>query len=266
MTCNREPKKWHGMVLDTGQRACSYANLAKELNISVREVRTAINHLKSTHDVTQEATRGTTQEATQEATQKLIPKCSVFTITNWKKYQGRDTGSDTGSDTGNDTRCDTPSDKSATNQRQISDKSATTIQDIENKRSRDINTTASTNLSTLWKRLCPSLPEILEMTEERKRKGKILNSFLKENEIGWDTFLRRIEASDLLTGRAGNWNGCDFDWVLDHYVKIVEGKYDNRITKPKPKGSISAPPSYSVSEYDDNGSWIDNIDFEEETE
>jgi hypothetical protein len=42
-------------------------------------------------------------------------------------------------------------------------------------------------------------------------------------------FFKRVEASDFLTGRTGNFHGCGFDWVIQpaNRQKIIEGNYDN---------------------------------------
>lgn len=41
--------------------------------------------------------------------------------------------------------------------------------------------------------------------------------------------MRKIQASDFLTGKIKNWK-ADFDWIIkeDHAVSIFEGKYDNK--------------------------------------
>ena len=71
LTANYEPKKWCGVIVGRGQRVFSYGKLAIELNMSVQSVRTSINHLKSTGEVTCKATR----------------EYSVVTVNNYDSYQ-----------------------------------------------------------------------------------------------------------------------------------------------------------------------------------
>lgn len=60
LTVNYEDKRWRGMVIRRGQRVCSRDTLAKETKLSVRSVRTALEHLKSTGEVTsQKSPQGT---------------------------------------------------------------------------------------------------------------------------------------------------------------------------------------------------------------
>ncbi len=49
---------------------------------------------------------------------------------------------------------------------------------------------------------------------------------------------RKAEASDYLTGKINNWR-ADLDWILkdDNPLKILEGKYDNRVKCGKQRKS-----------------------------
>jgi AraC-like DNA-binding protein len=67
LTANYEPKKWRGITVERGQRVYSLSKIAEELHMSVRNVRTAINHLISTGEVTKQIT----------------PQYSIITINNY---------------------------------------------------------------------------------------------------------------------------------------------------------------------------------------
>jgi biotin operon repressor len=71
LTANWEPKKWHGITIERGQRVYSRSKLAAELKMSEQSVRTAINHLISTGEVTNDSTR----------------EYSIVTIKNYELYQ-----------------------------------------------------------------------------------------------------------------------------------------------------------------------------------
>lgn len=86
---------------------------------------------------------------------------------------------------------------------------------------------------------CPSLPKpnaATKWTDGRKKA-------VRDKKISVEEFteiFKRIEKSDFLTGRTGNWHGCSLDWVLKpaNWQKINEGNYDNRPSGPgKPPGS-----------------------------
>lgn len=71
LTVNYEDKKWQGKVIKRGQRVCSYSVLSKELKLSVRSIRTSLNKLKMTGEVTSETTS----------------KYSLISIVNYDLYQ-----------------------------------------------------------------------------------------------------------------------------------------------------------------------------------
>lgn len=66
---------WQGRVIQRGQLVTSYTSLAESLGFTVQQVRTAINKLKSTGEITSESTN----------------KFTVITVVNWEIYQSCDT-------------------------------------------------------------------------------------------------------------------------------------------------------------------------------
>lgn len=88
LKANHEPTKWKGITVERGQTVTGRLALSKELGISERSVRTALNHLKSTNELTIKATN----------------KYSLVTIVNYAKYQDRPCQSDQQSDQQPDTQ------------------------------------------------------------------------------------------------------------------------------------------------------------------
>jgi uncharacterized protein YeaO (DUF488 family) len=93
LTANYEPKTWHGILIERGQRLCSIATLSAETNLSSRTVRTCIERLISTGEVTKQTS----------------PQHTIITINNYDAYQS------TTSETTNDRQV---TDKPPTNDRQ----------------------------------------------------------------------------------------------------------------------------------------------------
>lgn len=52
LTVNYEPQRWQGIAVERGQRVASMAKLADETGLTVKQVRTALEHLKRTGEVT----------------------------------------------------------------------------------------------------------------------------------------------------------------------------------------------------------------------
>lgn len=96
LRANWKDGNFQGQKIERGSYVSSIAKLALETNLSEREVRTAIKHLKSTGEVTSKSTN----------------KYTVFTVNNYNLYQPSDRQND----------------KQVTNSRQADDKQVTTIE------------------------------------------------------------------------------------------------------------------------------------------
>ena len=95
--------------------------------------------------------------------------------------------------------------------------------------------------------ICRSLPKVRDITEPRK---KAIRWCVKQVEEagGFRALFERVEASDFLTGRNGNWSGCGFDWIWKpaNLTKILEGNYDNRPSAGKGAGASKAASDSSL--------------------
>lgn len=71
LSANHQTTKWRGHTIEAGQLLTGRIKLAQETGLSERNVRTALEKLKST----------------KEVTSRNYNKYSIITITNWKVYQ-----------------------------------------------------------------------------------------------------------------------------------------------------------------------------------
>ena len=78
LKANWKDGKWQGKDIPRGSFVSSLPRLSEETALTMREIRTAISHLKSTGEVTV----------------KTYSKYSVFTIKNYDSYQANDTQND----------------------------------------------------------------------------------------------------------------------------------------------------------------------------
>lgn len=88
LQANWEDRRWHGQLFERGSFPTSIRKLAKETGLTVRQARTCLEHLISTHEIT--------QESTQSGTKIIVNK--------WEEYQCSDGLSDTQNDKQSDTR------------------------------------------------------------------------------------------------------------------------------------------------------------------
>ncbi|MBR2550687.1 MAG: hypothetical protein IKE92_11870 [Clostridiales bacterium] len=103
LKANWKPNRWRGIDIERGQTLETIAGIAKATGLSVRSVRTALEHLKSTNEVTTKSTGYGT----------------LISITQYSKYQ--DLPDDI------DKPIDKRIDKSPTNDRQTTDNTRTNI-------------------------------------------------------------------------------------------------------------------------------------------
>ena len=74
LNANWESGNFKGHVIPRGSLVVGRKKLAKELGLSEQSIRTALDHLKSTNEITIKTTN----------------KFSIVTIVNWEKYQDKD--------------------------------------------------------------------------------------------------------------------------------------------------------------------------------
>lgn len=71
LTVNYERQKWQGVMIERGQRVASFSKLSNETGLTIKQIRTALEHLKRTGEVAHTST----------------PKYGLFTVNNYDKYQ-----------------------------------------------------------------------------------------------------------------------------------------------------------------------------------
>lgn len=100
---------------------------------------------------------------------------------------------------------------------------------------------------------CPSFPRPSEASGwSASRKKAIRDKHMSPEEMR--KVFERAEKSDFLSGRAGKWQGCSFDWILKpgNWQKIIEGNYDNRKAAGTQKEQDY---SFDLDEYERTSSW-----------
>ena len=134
LRANWKDGRFEGKVIPRGSFVSSLPKLAEETALTIREVRTAISHLKSTGEVTC----------------KTYPKYTVFTVKNYCEYQ----------------QSDMQNDSQTTDNRHSNDILTTTI---EEKKEGKNNKKEDTNVSKK-KFVPPTVEEVRDYCQERGNK------------------------------------------------------------------------------------------------
>lgn len=71
LTANHADKRWQGIEIKAGQLVTSLPSLSEQTGLSIRSIRTSLQHLKSTGELTDQSTS----------------KYRLITIANWASYQ-----------------------------------------------------------------------------------------------------------------------------------------------------------------------------------
>lgn len=221
LTANWEPKKWRGTIIQRGQRAYSAQKLAAELHVSRQVIRTAINHLISTGEVTNEST----------------PEYSVITIKNYDLYQ-HPTNDSTNEQP-------TPNQRATNEQPQLKkDKESN-----KDKKDKEIAEIPYFEIQNLYSSICKSYPKLTKLSDSRKK--AIHARFAVGYEL--DDFKRLFEmaeASSFLKGQNNrNWSAT-FDWLIadKNMAKVLDGNYAD---KPKLKSELGGRElTFDIDEYE----------------
>ncbi len=191
------------VFLEPGQLVFGRKKCANELGTSEQSVRTCLQALKSTSNLTIKSTS----------------KFSIISIVNWEAYQGDDC-------------LDNHQINHQINQRLTSNQPSTNHIQTHKEHKKDIVTVPFDKIQALYNEILPDLPTCRFMTEKRKKHIKTC----WKHEPGrtdtvefWKELFEFISQSDFLMGRTKDpFNGCDLEWITksSNFVKIREGKYN----------------------------------------
>lgn len=210
MEANHKPKKWRGVDIPTGSFISGRLKLSEATGLTEREVRTGVMRMVRSKEITLKTTN----------------KFTLYTIENYRDYQGG---------------CD-----SATNKRPTNDQQTTTTNndnnEIKKKKtdtcqnsdefSPEANGCPYQDIVALYHSVLPELPRVVKITAARKShvKARWVHDFGDIEE--WEKYFRIVSTSDFLMGKTRPVNGgrtfrADFDFLIkeSNAVKIIESKY-----------------------------------------
>lgn len=127
LIANWEDKRWQGIVIKRGQVVTSLRKLKLDTGLSIQQIRTSINRLISTHEITVNSTS----------------KYTLLTIEKYDIYQQKEEKGNTLNSTLNN--------KQITNEQQTNNKQITTTKEYkENKEYKEIKNNNSVGVSSLF--------------------------------------------------------------------------------------------------------------------
>jgi len=202
LKANHKDKKWQGITIERGSFITSYGNLAKELRFSVRSVRTALEHLKSTNELTIKTTN----------------KYTLINVVKWANYQSNDND--------NDTQTDKQKDKRPTSNRQATDKQPTTtkneknVKNEENDKKKDIKHKHGIYSHVLltdseYSRLKNDFPDIEERIQRLDDYIQMKGAKYKDHNLTIRTWAKKDSQP-----QQGKPKDVEVDWLHDYIEKM----------------------------------------------
>jgi len=221
LMANWEDKRWHGKVIERGSFVTTIAGLSERLHLSVQQVRTCLERLKSNKQISTSSTN----------------KSTHITICKYDDYQGCVTNEQ---QTNN-----TPANKRTTYTKEEYNTSDTIVssysiqEEKKIKKEEDVDTSSekvridSASLIKLWNStMTRSVPKLKTLSEARMKKVRLRLAEMGERAM--DTLaecLRKINASDFCNGENNHQWVATFDWLFSNdtnWTKVLEGNYDNK--------------------------------------
>lgn len=208
LTANFKDGEWHGIQVKRGDVITSISSLSKQLGLSESKVRTALNHLKSTGEIT-----GSSHG-----------KFRIISIKNYNAYQD-DNKVITGLSQ-DDNKLITGSSQQLNNDKN------------DNKERMKENSVFNSGYEQIFEKfvndfnlICVSYQKIGALQDNEKI--MILQILNQKPNYDFTELLKKVEASDYLSGRSGRWSfgkQATLSWILrqDNIKKILSGNYDNK--------------------------------------
>ena len=204
LKANHKEKSWQGRTIGAGQLITGRKVLSKETGLSEQQIRSSLDKLKSTGEITIESTS----------------RNSLITLVSWDSHQQNNQELTNGQPTDNQQITTNKNVKNEKNEKKVTqpDGSGNKVPNCPHE-----------EIAGLYMDILPELPRVAKLTDKRKKSlGAAWKSDIKCQSVEfWKNYFEAVRRSDFLMGRSGSWS-ADFDFVINQnkMIKIIEGAYE----------------------------------------
>ena len=205
LKANHKDKSWQGNTVKAGQLITGRKVLSKETGLTEQQIRSSLDKLKSTNEITIESTS----------------RYSMITVVAWDSYQQNSQ--------------ELTSDQPTDNQQITTNKK---VNNEKNDKKEDISPTGSRNkvpanwakdLIDEYHRCLPEWPRVEVINDDRKKAAKRALKFVEGSDKleFWEHMFLECKGVPFLEGRNDRSWHATFDYILSNkgMVKIYEGGY-----------------------------------------
>lgn len=116
----------------------------------------------------------------------------------------------------------------------------TSINNINKESIKEKETVDYQGVIDVYNETCVSLPSVQKLTDKRKRALKSITKKFSVEDL--KTVFKKAEGSSFLNGSSDKWSGATFDWLIkeDNIVKVLEGNYDDKVSRRKASYDLDA--------------------------
>lgn len=250
LKANYENKKWHGIEIERGCYLTTRSKLAKETGLSIQQVKTCLEKLKRTGEIT--------YRATKQYTMIHIEKYGFFQSYEQESNPQSNSQVTYEQPTTNPqaTNEQPTSNLQPTNEQPTSNLRATTTKEIkeynkynninkyykeekrEEKKEREEKGSTYQLIADMYNDTCVSFPRCTKLSEARE---KALHARLKKYTVeDFKAVFEKAQQSDFLKGANNkNWS-ANFDWLISdkNMAKVLDGNYANKTSVPQKSSNI----------------------------
>ena len=222
LNANLEESRFKNHVIPKGSLVIGRKSLAETLGITEQNVRTALNHLKSTNEITIKSTN----------------RFSIVTIVNWEKFQVNKKQS-TNKVTDNLTNNQPTTNQRLTTEKEYKNKELKNIKEEIHKEENSISISDYEKVQEIFNKTCIFFKPCSVITKTRSDKiKKLLNQFSFE-EI--KEVFEKANSSGFLQGKNEYGWVATFDWLIeiDNFVKVKEDCFGSSQKKKDPVPEVS---------------------------
>lgn len=243
LKANCEDKQWQGILVKRGQLITSNSSIRRDIKLSAQQVRTCINRLISTGEITYQATN----------------RYAIITICNYDRYQesklaiNEQNNEQSNYQATSEQRTNNEQTTTTKEYKNIKNKEISISKDIDTKKSRETTLSSASDeaqasaladkipfieIKGMWNTICTGYARMIMISDARK--NKIRNRVTEMGGIDKAMPLLKIifekaQASKFLRGDNKRGWKATFDWFFENdknWVKVYEGNYDEKPGMP----------------------------------